>query len=133
MKVQIQHSHAKNVTFVPLEKEEIAELKYELKNWVSFDEVSPRKFAVGFEVDVVLQERFRLKMDFYTIFESEDDIANEDRENSFIKINAPAMAFPFFRAVICQTVVLFGFKPVILPPLNFFERAETSSPQEEVL
>ncbi|MDQ1834679.1 protein-export chaperone SecB [Massilia scottii] len=39
--------------------------------------------------------------------------------NTFIQVNAPAIAYPFLRAYISTLTVNSGFEQVLLPPVNF--------------
>jgi len=52
--------------------------------------------------------------DFKVIGEVPDDVYD-----SFVNINAPAIAYPYLRAFISNITLQSGMAPIIIPPLNF--------------
>lgn len=51
-------------------------------------------------------------------FEFDSDLDDQSK-NNFFMINAPAILFPHVRAYISALTALSGFKPIILPTINF--------------
>lgn len=39
--------------------------------------------------------------------------------NSFVHVNAPAIAYPYLRAFISNIILQSGMAPIIIPPVNF--------------
>ena len=64
-------------------------------------------------------EKMILKMQFVAVFETSEPVDEEFFESHFARINAPAIAFPFFRNAIAQYLTLAGFDPTYLPSINF--------------
>jgi len=44
---------------------------------------------------------------------------------SFVEVNAPAIIFPFVREHLSTVSLKAGIKPILLPPVNFFELAKS--------
>jgi preprotein translocase subunit SecB len=53
------------------------------------------------------------------IFKTQNPIDEDFRTSSFVKINAPAIAFPFLRSFITTITVNAGYNAIILPSVNF--------------
>jgi preprotein translocase subunit secB len=56
---------------------------------------------------------------FVARFETSDIITNEFKQGNFPKVNAPAIAYPFFRAFVNNYFINAGYNPVLLPTYNF--------------
>jgi preprotein translocase subunit SecB len=62
-------------------------------------------YAVDFSVDSPEQEEFK--------------VTESTIEDTFIQVNAPAIAYPFLRAFVATICVNAGYKPLMLPAVNF--------------
>ena len=51
-----------------------------------------------------------------------EDIPSAEDKETFFRVSAPAILFPYIRAYITSLTALSGIKPVILPTLNLTKR-----------
>ena len=58
------------------------------------------------------------------LFQMDENVTNDFRDSDFVKINAPAIAFPYLRSYISNLTLQSGFSPIILPSINFVEFAK---------
>ena len=52
-------------------------------------------------------------------FKLDEELDERFKSSKFPYVNAPAIAYPFFRAFIANTLVNCGFEPTYLPSVNF--------------
>lgn len=91
---------------------------FQLKVRPLFSDDNKRTFIVLF--DIALESNvFNLNFEAAFNFNVENDITEEFISSNFPKINAPAIAFPYIRAYISNLTLQSGYKPVILPSINF--------------
>lgn len=64
---------------------------------------------------------FNLNLNATYWFKCDNKIDEEFRKSDFVKINAPAIAYPYVRAYITQVCLASGFGAKILPTINFVE------------
>lgn len=59
--------------------------------------------------------------DFNVADESVDnfEVTDETLKDTFIQVNAPAIAYPFLRAYVSTLTVNSGYEQILLPPVNF--------------
>jgi len=50
--------------------------------------------------------------------------------DSFVNVNAPAIAYPYLRAFVSNLVMQAGMNPIIIPPLNFMQPQNKKEIQE---
>ncbi len=81
-------------------------------------------FAVTFKSEFQIKEGFILKVEYQSIFETDTPIDDQVKKSKFLTVNAPAIAFPFFRAFIATFLTNSGFEPIILPSINFMKLSE---------
>lgn len=81
-------------------------------------------FAVTFMSEFQIKEGYLIEIEYQTIFQTDKDIDDDFKNSNFPKVNAPAIAFPFFRAFIATFLVNAGFEPIILPSINFVKLKE---------
>ncbi len=65
---------------------------------------------------------FDLILNSKAIFETDSEIDEDYLDNSMVQVNAPAIFFPFVRAYINTVTSNAGFKPIILPAINFAQK-----------
>jgi len=98
-----------------------------------FKEEIPNVFWIDFELNIKNESNsFELKVKFATAFESSLPINAEFLKSDFVKINAPAIAFPYMRAFISSFTLNAGYAPVILPTFNF-QKIVQEQDNEELL
>ncbi|MDO9831140.1 protein-export chaperone SecB [Glaesserella parasuis] len=88
-------------------------------------------FAVTFKSEFQIKEGFILKVEYQSIFECDHSINEQFKRSRFPTVNAPAIAFPFFRAFIATFLTNAGFEPIILPSINFMELDRKNKSQGE--
>jgi len=97
------------------------------------NESADNLFGVMFEVSVKNPENtFILDFEFLGMFETQGfKISKEELDkNPFFRINAPAIMFPYIRAFVSNFMLTSGFKPLILPAINFSQTKKIEDTQE---
>jgi preprotein translocase subunit SecB len=92
-----------------------------------------REFAIVFKLGLCFEEKF-LSAEYIAIFETSEDYEEAFKTSKFVKMNAPAIAFPFLRSYIAHITLIAGYNPVVLPSVNFVELSrsgEVSSRDEK--
>jgi len=97
-----------------------------IKNGVHFPEDSDRVFIVNMDVDVT-DEEFDMSIEALFVFEVSEPITEEFKMSAFPTVNAPAIAFPYMRSFVSTMTLQAGYRPVILPSINFVELAKRNS------
>lgn len=85
------------------------------------DENDFTHFVVTFDSEFQIKEGFIVKIKHQSIFKTDKSIDDDFRNSNFPKVNAPAIAFPFFRAFVATFLVNAGYEPIVLPSINFVE------------
>lgn len=85
-----------------------------------FDEEVDDEYAVSF-VGSFENEIFDLKTEFIAVFGTSEKIEDDFKESDFVKINSPAIAFPFLRSFIATFTLNAGVPPFVLPAYNFVQ------------
>lgn len=123
MKISLKECKVQEMTFSIVKNDDRKEDSFDLKTSQVFPEEENRRFDLFFEIDVK-DTNFDLFIKMLFIFEIDDDITEEFKVSDFPKINAPAIAFPYLRALISNITLQSGFRPVMLPSINFVEFAK---------
>lgn len=96
------------------------ELAIELKVTSAFSEEDLRSYLIKIEVGLTSKDNvFKLTSKTVGFFETDEDITDEFKSSAFVKINSPAILFPFIRSYINTITTNSGIAPVILPSINF--------------
>lgn len=93
----------------------------------AFSEQSDDSFQVFFELSIDIcaadsitnEPTHTLELKYTAIFDLDDEITEEFRSGLFPKVNAPAIAYPFMRTFLSNTLLNAGFEPIMLPSVNF--------------
>jgi preprotein translocase subunit SecB len=86
---------------------------------------SANKVTIVLHLKLLGAEDFALSVDFAADFKVEDksiesfEVNDQILLNTFIQVNAPAIAYPFLRAYISTITVNSGVSQILLPPVNF--------------
>lgn len=123
MKISLKECKVQEMTFSIVKNDDRKEDSFDLKTSQVFPEEENRRFDLFFEIDVKDTD-FDLFIKMLFIFEIDDDITEEFKVSDFPKINAPAIAFPYLRTLISNITLQSGFRPVMLPSINFVEFAK---------
>lgn len=94
------------------------------------DEDDAKHFAIELRTELQLKEGYIVKIVYVSEFETNEPISDEFRKSSFPRVNAPAIAFPFFRAFISTFLLNAGYEPIILPSINFTKLTLKNSQEE---
>lgn len=129
MKIQLKEWKVRNILFSLNENKSTDELQKEDSN--NFDlefghfypEGQSKEFGIGFKI-YLPDEKYSLKMEMVFLFLAEDEIPSDFSNSHFLKINAPAIAFPYLRAFVSNLTLQMGFDPIMLPSVNFVALAE---------
>lgn len=89
-----------------------------------FHDADASRFDIVFELampfnDGERQEDFVLKVEFWATFRTDEDMTEEFKNSHFIYVNAPAIAYPYLRALISNVLLQSGYDPLMLPAVNF--------------
>ena len=88
----------------------------------AFTSKNDKIFAIVYNLELNNQDsKFNLKIKATSHFETEEAITLEFRSSSFVKINAPAISFPYLRAFVANFTLNSGFEPIMLPTFNFVQ------------
>lgn len=108
-----------NVVFERPEEFNSGEFTVEVEHITQVDTEISNKFQTIFIVNVVDKGNvFNLQVKAAADYEIMGEVPPEIYEN-FVRLNAPAIAYPYLRAFISNMVLQAGMNPIIIPPLNF--------------
>lgn len=119
MNIQLLHTQ---VDKLKLNSFEIQEEKKENSFDMDFDIIYAKDkdvFSIVFKIEIMNYEEFELSFNYEAIFKTDSEITDDFTKSSFPSVNAPAIAFPFVRAFVSSLTLNSGYKPVILPSINF--------------
>lgn len=122
MELQLSHTRVKRLRF-DSKAIEINETSFNYR--VDFSDEDRKSFTVEFNLAISDQEEnYYLEITYEANFLTNDDITGDFIKSSFPKVNAPAIAFPYFRAYISLLTQQSGYNTVVLPSLNFVKLAQ---------
>lgn len=132
MSISLQLKSSKVVNLVLEEaKDSIEKTEFTLDVGTKFPiEEDAQNFAIELRTELQLKEGFIVKIVYLSEFITDKPISSEFRDSHFPKVNAPAIAFPYFRAFISTFLLNAGYEPIILPSINF-TKLISRTPQEE--
>ncbi|MFN8302608.1 MAG: protein-export chaperone SecB [Saprospiraceae bacterium] len=107
------------------------EAGYKLALNVFLDSNRKEIFGVLFDIELIHHGEFKLKLNYLAWFESPQPVSKEDVRSPFARINAPAIAFPYLRSFISLLTLNSGFRPAILPTVNFVKMFEEFKAREQ--
>ncbi|TCJ98879.1 preprotein translocase subunit SecB [Volucribacter psittacicida] len=100
----------------------------EFKNSLSFSPIYPesdkKTFFILFDLqisdsDIVTEKAGIFSLKFVAHFKCESEISDDFRNSRFPIVNAPAIAYPYLRAFVCNYFVNAGYNAINLPTYNF--------------
>ncbi|WP_318473286.1 protein-export chaperone SecB [Photobacterium leiognathi] len=100
---------------------------FDLNFGCAFSEQSNDSFQVFFNLNIEIcaadsaihEPTHTLELKYTAIFDLDDEMTEEFRSGLFPKVNAPAIAYPFMRTFLSNTLLNAGFEPIMLPSVNF--------------
>lgn len=129
MKIQLKDWKVKELSWITKDpdcKEKTEANTFNLSFGHGIPDDVEREFVIGFKINLS-EENFTLYIEMVFMFETDEEINEEFINSSFIKINAPAIAFPYIRSFISNLTVQSGYSPIILPSVNFVALDEAQS------
>lgn len=103
--------------------EEDVELHIDLKVSTGFIKNEDRKYIINFDLNIISQdENLQMKVRAGGIFEAKDIMTEVFKKSDFVRVNSPAIAFPFLRSYINTITTNSGISPIILPSFNFAKK-----------
>jgi len=133
MKIQLKNWKVKNLSFKIneyLDGESKEKNNLDLSVGDTLIEGKTKEFGIGFLMNIE-DEEFNIHLEMIFLFETDDVLNEEFMSSSFVKINAPAIAFPYVRSFVSNITLQSGFSPVILPSINFVELAKEKKLKEK--
>lgn len=122
MELQLASTKVKKIL---LEEREIESTENSFNFGVATSDENKKIFAVIFNLKISnKQENYFLETTYEASFKTNEEINDNFMNSNFPKINAPAIAFPYFRAFISTITQQAGFNTAILPSVNFVKFAE---------
>jgi len=119
MQLKLKRNRATFLELREANPEEIEQEDFDLRHRTIFDEHQTDSFSVEFRLGVTVDKSYRLTVQYTSQFETDSEIGADFRDSSFVRINAPAIAFPFIRSYVAHITLIGGFESVILPSVNF--------------
>jgi preprotein translocase subunit SecB len=101
----------------------------------SVDCMWPKELGDKFGIlyDITLKNKnneFNLVIRATAHFECDAVIDDQFMQSDFVRINAPAIGFPYLRAFISNFTLSAGFNPIFLPTYNFVAMAQEKKKKE---
>lgn len=86
--------------------------------------IDEKRFFISFLGEVNSpEEGFCCQVAYMADFSSDEDLPENFITSPFALVNAPAIAYPFFRAFLANLMLNAGYKPTLLPSINFVKLA----------
>jgi len=120
MNIQLVSTKAIHINLIPGDLKELDNDTESFKfNYdIDFPETYENTFFVI--INSLLEEpEYSFKAIYLAEFKLDEELDERFRSSKFPYVNAPAIAYPFFRAFIANTLVNCGFEPTYLPSVNF--------------
>ena len=120
MNLQLKDWRVKEISWVTnlYENSRNDSKSFDLSFAPAFTKENSREFMIGFKIGIYKAD-FDLKLEIVFVFEVDSDIDDDFKNSPFLKINAPAIAFPYVRSYISNLTLQSGYPPVFLPSINF--------------
>lgn len=119
-KIYLERTFVKSITFEFKKEIQEGELNtsLEIKTNFLFNDERDKEYIILFAGNFE-NELFTLNIVFGAVFETNEPIDEKFKESGFVKINSPAIAFPYLRSFISTLTLNAGLPPLILPAYNF--------------
>lgn len=121
MKIQLKGWRVKDLVLTSKQDnsdQEDNENKFQLSFGHALDQDNKQEFLIGFKI-YLNEAVFSLALEMAFVFETDTIIDESFKESPFLKINAPAIAFPYIRAYVSNITLQSGYDSIILPSINF--------------
>lgn len=122
MNIQLKSWEVKKLNIETTKDNQDAKQTFRFSCGNGLSESNRNEFFIGFKV-MLTDPKFNLTMEMHFSFETDEPLTEEFKNRSFLKINAPAIAFPYLRSYISTLTMQSGFGAVVLPSVNFVKIA----------
>lgn len=106
------------------------ETSFDLRYSIGYDEVKDDIFYVTFQAKIAVPNELTIDVTYISTFKTSEPIDEAFRQSHFPIVNAPAIAFPFFRAYISFLSLNSGYEPIMLSSINFTKFKNPQSVQQ---
>ena len=136
MKIQLKDWKVKNLSFemkdpcVSNGKAKANTNTFSFNHAPSFSTEDKKEFIIGFFINVK-NDNYNIEIEIMFLFGTDEEITEEFKTSQFMKVNAPAIAFPYVRSYISNLTLQSGFPPAMLPSVNFVELAKRNENEVE--
>ena len=113
--------------YINLVQKESAENNFELGLETGFSEDDLKSFRIKFRAVISSEVGYELTVEYSSFFETDDEIIGSFKSSNFVTINAPAIAYPFFRSFISTITLNAGYEPILIPTINFQAMAQKNN------
>ncbi|MEM0955426.1 MAG: protein-export chaperone SecB [Pseudomonadota bacterium] len=107
------------IQVTPDEESEEAGNTYRLRFSAGFNEDDRSSFAIRFACEVASKDEFKLELEYLAIFEVDEPYDDDFMSGPFVRVNAPAIAYPYLRAFVSNLTLNCGYEANYLPTVNF--------------
>ncbi|MCW1913718.1 protein-export chaperone SecB [Luteolibacter sp. GHJ8] len=133
MKLQLKKNVATQMALRAASEEEESHDGYDLAHRTLFTE-STNTFEVQFRLTLTIAKSSHagaqhFEVEYSSFFETDEEFDEEFKNSAFVRVNAPAIAFPFIRSYVAHVTLIAGYEPVILPSVNYRVPDELAKPQ----
>ncbi len=123
MNIQLKSWEVKNLNFEAVNEKRDMKQTFRFSCGNGLSETDDKMFFVGFRV-VLNNPMYDLRLEMQFSFEADEPLTKDFMKSPFLKINAPAIAFPYLRSYISNLTMQSGYDAVMLPSVNFVKIAE---------
>ena len=135
MKIQLKSTRAIYINLTPKEDNESSD-DFSFDYEIDFPKESD-SFLVAIKA-IFNQLDYELDVVYLAEFTTDSDLDEDFKKSKFPYVNAPAIAYPFFRSFVAHLLLNSGLKPIFLPSVNFenlykkkFNHQEQSKPKSK--
>ena len=125
-KIHLKRAFVKSINFEykkDITEEDQLDTSVNIRKEPIFKEGIDNEYVIFFN-GAFENEIFYLKIEFVAIFGTSEAIDDNFKKSTFVKINSPAIAFPYLRSFISTLTLNAGLPPLILPAYNFTKENE---------
>jgi preprotein translocase subunit SecB len=119
MNIQLTSTKTLFLKLQPSQEEFIEEEKFSFDYQVEFPDSIENKFIVVIKSLIEHKNGYHIDTIFLAEFQTDSAIDEDFKSSKFPFVNAPAIAYPFFRAFIANTLLNSGIEVMYLPSVNF--------------
>lgn len=121
LEVQLVSTDLRNPSVFVSSGEDFPNEQYKFNYDIQYPAHSSREFAVIYQCGIRAGNLKFLQVFYLARFETREDITEDFKQSQFPGMNAPAIGFPYLRAYMSQVLLLSGYKPTLIPTINFQE------------